>query len=179
MTEITDETKKQYSQNYQKQSEDKIYPIESFPPCIVLGLNGLKDGRKRFMFILRNFLSSSGWGKEEIKLTFENWNKKNLEPLRQSEIEIQTKYITKKVLPPNCDRKEYYDALLICKPDGLCKMIKNPVSYAKRKTLMLEKEKIEKEKEQKKKEKEILKEEKLKKKLEKEKKKKESEIISD
>lgn len=128
--------------NFQIQFEDENkYSVESFPPCILNGLNGLKDGRKRFLFLLRNFLNSANWNKEEIKNIFEEWNLKNFEPLRQSEIEIQTRYITKKVLPPNCDRKEYYEALGICTPDGMCKKIKNPISYAKKKSFLLQKEK--------------------------------------
>ena len=140
ITEKKDAETKKFNSQVEFEDEDK-YPIESFPPCVLLGLNGLKDGRKRFLFVLRNFLNSANWTKDEIKLKFEEWNSKNFEPLRPSEIDIHVRYISKKVLPPNCDRKEYYDNLGICKPDGLCARIKNPISYAKKKSFLLEKEK--------------------------------------
>ena len=45
-------------------------PRELFPPCVQLGLQGLEDGRKRFMFTLMNFLRSVGWSYESIKELF-------------------------------------------------------------------------------------------------------------
>ena len=48
--------------------EDKEYdtPLTAiqqkfFPPCILKGLEGLEDGRKRFVFALINFLTCVGW----------------------------------------------------------------------------------------------------------------------
>jgi len=122
------------------ESEQTKCPEESFPPCIKeYGLKGLKDGKKRFAFILRNFLTSCNWEKDEIKIEFRKWNENNPEPLRENEILTHLRYL-KKVLPPNCDKKEYYVDLGICHPDNLCKKIRNPVSYALRKTSFLEKD---------------------------------------
>ena len=93
--------------------------------------NGLQDGRKRGLFILTNFLSSIGWNKEQIKQYIEEWNKKNHEQLREVIIQGHLRYHgDQKRMPPNCANAAYYPSLGICKPDGLCKKIKNPVNYA-------------------------------------------------
>jgi hypothetical protein len=39
-------------------------PEEYFAPCIKKGLSGLQDGKKRFLFILINFLKCVGWNPE-------------------------------------------------------------------------------------------------------------------
>ncbi len=107
---------------------------EFFPPCIKKGLNGLKDGRKRFSFILINFLTSVGWDYDKIEKLLTEWNKKNYEPLREVNLSGQLKYHKrnkKKILPPNCDNAAYYKDIGICNPDSLCKRIKNPVNYSR------------------------------------------------
>ncbi|MDP2672670.1 MAG: hypothetical protein Q8O84_02565, partial [Nanoarchaeota archaeon] len=110
---------------------------EYFPPCIQKALkNGLEDGKKRFLFTLVNFLYSSGYGDEEIELVTKKWNKKNPEPLRENYLLAQLSWHKRqkdKILPPNCDNPSYYLALQICRPDGLCRMIKNPTNYVLRK----------------------------------------------
>lgn len=118
-------------------------PCDFFPPCIKLGLNGLEDGRKRFMFILVNFLTSVGWDYEKIEETLKKWNKKNREELREVLLVGQLRYHKqqkKKVLPPNCNNMMYYKDMGICKPDNLCERIKNPVNYSKRKTYYMNKD---------------------------------------
>ncbi|MBR9675915.1 hypothetical protein GOV05_02810 [Candidatus Woesearchaeota archaeon] len=111
-------------------------PFELFPPCIRLGLNGLEDGKKRFVFTLINFLSSTGYDYDRIEEILVEWNKKNPEALREVNLLGQIRYAKqqqKRVLPPNCDNKMYYLDFGICKPDNLCEKIKNPAQYAKRK----------------------------------------------
>ena len=112
---------------------DKI-PEELFPPCIKKGLKGLIDGKKRFVFILINFLSSVGWNAEEIESILFEWNKRNEEPLRETNIKGQLKHKLgvgkSSVLPPNCDNKAYMRDMQICEPDNFCKKIKNPVNYS-------------------------------------------------
>ena len=96
------------------------------------------------MFILVNFLSSLGWGYEQIEQKLEEWNKKNPEPLREVLIKGQTRYHKqqkKKVLPPNCANSMYYKDFRVCVPDNLCQKIKNPVNYSRIKIRYLEKEK--------------------------------------
>ncbi len=114
-----------------------------FPPCIKKGLEGLEDGRKRFLFVLINFLKLMRWKPEEIKSLVWEWNKRNKEPLRDSYVRGQLKYAFKKqmaYIPPNCDNKDYYPDIKICEKDSLCEKIRNPLSYTlTRYTLYLKK----------------------------------------
>ena len=117
-------------------------PENFFPPCIKLMNKGLADGRKRSLFILINFLTSLGWGYKEIEEYLKEWNEKNPEPLREVSLLGQLRYHKqqkKKILPPNCDNPAYYLDIGICKPDNLCNKIKNPISYAIRKSKHLKK----------------------------------------
>ncbi len=106
---------------------------EFFPPCIKKGLQGLPDGRKRFLFILINFLRFMNWSNENIDRFVRKWNERNPEPLRESYVNAQLKYAFKHnpVLPPNCKHPDYYKDIGICFPDTLCNRIKNPVNYAR------------------------------------------------
>jgi 8-oxo-dGTP diphosphatase len=115
---------------------------EFFPPCIKKGLKGLKDGRKRFSFLLINFLNSVSWDYEKIEQLIVKWNKKNDEPLRESNLLAQVKYHKrnkKKILPPNCDNSAYYKDIGICEPDNLCNRIKNPINYSRIKVRSIKK----------------------------------------
>jgi DNA primase large subunit len=105
-----------------------------FPPCIKLILQGLKDGKKRALFILMNFFKSLGIEQAEIEKRVEEWNKKNKPQLREGYIKAQFSWQArqKKMLPPNCD-KDYYKGIGVCMPDELCSKIKNPVNYVTRK----------------------------------------------
>lgn len=118
---------------------EEAVPEALFPPCIRLGLKGLADGRKRFLFALINFLVSSGWSYDMIEKRLEEWNNNNPEPLRMVNIKGQLRYHQqqgRKILPPNCSNMAYYVDIGICKPDNLCAKIRNPVSYSQRKTMM-------------------------------------------
>ena len=124
-------------------------PVQFFPPCIYNILKGITDGKKRSVFILKNFLSSVGWGYEEIEKLIKDWNKKNDEPLRENIIIGQLRYTKqqqKKILPPNCQNQMYYKDFGVCRPDDLCARIKNPVNYSRRKTFYLNKENKKKDK---------------------------------
>ena len=133
--------------------EEKIYHLsksydtpkikikeEFFPPCIIHGLNGLEDGKKRFLFILLNFLKKSGYDYEQIEQIIENWNKKNKQPLKQGYINSQLSWHKRQkdtILPPNCGNNSYYLDTEICKKDNWCKLITNPVNYSSRKLRIL------------------------------------------
>jgi hypothetical protein len=122
-------------------------PVELFPPCILKILEGLKDGKKRSMFILTNFLTSVGWSHDKAEELLLEWNKKNSPSLREGDIRGQIRYHkqkNKKVLPPNC--RSYYQDFGVCFPDSLCDRIKNPVQYSKRKSFMLNKTRAKREK---------------------------------
>jgi hypothetical protein len=115
---------------------EKALGEETFPPCIKTILSGLEDGKKRSCFILINFLASCGWEHDATEQRLKEWNEKNHEPLRWQYILGQLRYAKqgKKTLPPpNCDNLSYYKAYSVCKPDDLCKQIKNPLQYAKKK----------------------------------------------
>ncbi|UCG95657.1 MAG: hypothetical protein JSV92_01245 [archaeon] len=107
-------------------------PEERFPPCIKLILRGLSDGRKRSVFILANFLASSGWRREDAEKRILEWNRKNSPPLKDNYIKTQLKWFERQrrnLLPPNCDNQQFYKSFGVCKPDSKCKKIKNPVVY--------------------------------------------------
>lgn len=107
---------------------------ELFPPCMLTMLSGMGDGRKRGMFAMVNFLIGVGWKKEEIEALLLGWDKVNAEPLGEKNIITHVRYSCQKkekILPPNC--RGYYEDLTVCKPDALCKYVKNPVNYAVRK----------------------------------------------
>lgn len=121
-------------------------PEHLFPPCIkAISAAQLKDGRKRALFILINFLTSCGWGYDKTEKYLREWNKKLEEPLREVSIVGQLRYHksrNKKILPPNCNNQMYMVDIGVCKPDNLCSKIKNPVSYAIRKGFYSKKEKV-------------------------------------
>jgi len=105
---------------------------EIFPPCIRLILKGVKqDGRKRALFILINFFKSLGLDEQELENRINQWNEKNYKQLKQGYIRSQLHWHNRQTarLPPNCDEPHYKD-LNFCKPDALCREIKNPVNYA-------------------------------------------------
>lgn len=124
-----------------KAIEQEVNP-EYFPPCIKLLLNGVpEDGRKRAVFMLTNFLQNVGYSHDKIETMLNEWNKKNYEQLREGYIRAQVSWAKRqnqKLLPPNCDNEAYYLNIGVCKPDGLCRMIKNPVNYVKKRLQILQ-----------------------------------------
>ncbi|MEM4336720.1 MAG: hypothetical protein QXG86_01825 [Candidatus Woesearchaeota archaeon] len=105
-------------------------PRELFAPCIKKGLEGLQDGKKRFLFALINYLRTCGWDYDKIEDLIKEWNKRNPEQLKENYWAGQLKYNktqNKKILPPNC--KQFYKDLGLCFPDSICEKIKNPVNY--------------------------------------------------
>lgn len=125
----------------QKEKKDFKLPEEAlkadfFPPCILKLISGIDDGKKRGIFILVNYLQSIGWKIEDIDKFLIEWNKKNKEGLRENYLVAQINWFKtnkKVVMPPNCENTAYYKSMLICHPDGLCNMIRNPVQYSLRK----------------------------------------------
>ena len=139
-------------------------PEQFFSPCVKIMMNGMEDGKKRAMFILVNYLISIGWDHEKAEKALLEWNKKNGTPLKEGMIQGQIRYHKqqkKKILPPNCANQMYYKDFGVCKPDGFCPKIKNPVQYSviKAKMALQEKEREEKAKNRGRKKKEEKKEE--------------------
>jgi hypothetical protein len=118
-------------------------PEEYFPPCIKKISQGLEDGKKRALFILINFLSSCGWEYEKIEEYILKWNERNApDKLRETYLRGQLRYYKMqktKLPPPNCDNRGYMIDTGFCNPDGLCKTIKNPAQYAKKKIFLVQK----------------------------------------
>lgn len=142
VVDIREEHETKTRREYQEITE--ALPESCFPPCVHNIFKGLKDGKKRAVFAMINFLRSVGWEYEQIEERLMEWNKQNQDPLRDVTIKGQIRYHKqhkKKVLPPNCDNDQYYIGIGVCKPDSLCRKIKNPVSYARRRAQLLQREK--------------------------------------
>lgn len=105
---------------------------KNFPPSIQQILQGLKDGRKRAVFILLNFLRNVGWDFDSIEKRLKEWNEKNDPQLKWGYIKSQLSYQKRQkeaVLPPNYDNKAYYIDIGI-KILSEEVRFKNPVRYA-------------------------------------------------
>jgi len=128
--EVQLEEEREVQKEYQEVQITSPINEDFFPPCIKNILAGIPDGKKRAVFILTNFLGKIGWSKEEISGYLKEWNKKNPEPLREVYIKGQLyNFKPGEKLPPNCNNEGYALGMGVCKPDNLCKRIKNPVNY--------------------------------------------------
>jgi hypothetical protein len=144
---ITEKRKTEY-----KEITDAI-PEEYFAPCIKKGLLGLQDGKKRFLFVLINFLKCIGWNQEEVEKRVKDWNANQEDSLKEGYIIAQLnwhKVNPKKVPPPNYSNKAYYADIGIEPEENILRMFKNPVTQTVRR-FKLSKKKIKKKKKQKKK----------------------------
>jgi hypothetical protein len=112
---------------------DQAIPEEYFPPSIKKGLEGLKDGKKRFLFILINFLRTSGWTYKNIEERVREWNKKNPKPLKETYLIGQLRYakVNKDIVPPPNYSTQYYQDLGLSDPENIMRKYKNPVMYAR------------------------------------------------
>lgn len=104
-----------------------------FPPSITTMLKGVKDGRKRALFVLLGFFRALGMEKEQLEKRLFEWNEKNEVPLKRGYVVSQLiwSYRNKVVLPPNFS-KDYYKGIGIV-PTQEELTIKNPVTYVLRK----------------------------------------------
>lgn len=102
---------------------------EFFAPCIKKILGGIEDGRKRSCFTLITYLRLCNWSWEEIEEKLMEWGKKV--GLKESILKSQLKWHKKQkpILPANCENDLFYKDIGICKPDEICKQIKNPINY--------------------------------------------------
>jgi uncharacterized protein YwgA len=90
-------------------------------------LKGLKDGKKRGLFILIAFLKSLNFSPEFINARIREWNKLNEPQLKEGYIKSQIDWHLKqkkKILPPNYSNESFYKdlGLLDEKPN-----VKNPI----------------------------------------------------
>ncbi len=129
----------------------KAIPEMFFPPCIQHVLNGMKDGRKRSLFILINFLRNMSWDLNRIEKRIFEWNEKNYPPLRANYVRSQLRWHFRQdrnLLPPNCVNDNFYKAMGLF---DLCNEmhalgVKNPVNWPYKKMMKSNKLKIVKEK---------------------------------
>ena len=130
-----EEEKPRYDFSSNVEPPEEAIKEELWPPCIHNLREGIKDGRKRGVFILINYLRSIGWDRENVEKIIFQWNEKNDEKLREVYIkgQIRHAFSTKIIMPPNCNHKDYYIDIGICTPDEYCAHIKNPAQYALRK----------------------------------------------
>ena len=100
-----------------------------FPPSIQKILLGVKDGKKRGLFILLNFFRYIGMEKDEIEKRLVDWNKKNSPSLMDGYVKTQLLWSFRKqpVMPPNYD-KDYYKGIGVS-PTTEEIQLKNPVNY--------------------------------------------------
>jgi len=100
---------------------------EMFPPAIKKLLLGLRDGRKRGLFILITFLKALNFSNEYIAKKIYEWNKKNEVPLKEGYIKSQLAWNFRqknKILPPNYSKNAFYADLGLLEKKPLTK---NPV----------------------------------------------------
>jgi len=104
---------------------------ECFPPCIQRILAGIKDGRKRSVFVLITFLRNCNWPMLEVEKIILDWGRKV--GLKDNYLKSQLnwhKKQNKKILPPNCKNDLFYKDIGVCNPLPLCEKIKNPINFA-------------------------------------------------
>jgi len=130
-----------------KETEEKVYKKydnfekidikgvteDMFPDPIKKLLLGLKEGKKRGLFILLTFLRSLNFPPEYINQKVREWNKLNEPPLKEGYVKSQIDWQLrqkKNILPPNYDNQAFYRdiGLIEDRPDA-----KNPVSEVVRK----------------------------------------------
>jgi DNA primase catalytic subunit len=105
----------------------------SFPPSIQKILRGVKDGRKRALFILINLFRSIGVEKDEIEKKIYEWNNKNEVPLHEGYIKAQLSWgFRNKITPPPNYDKDYYKGIGVV-PNEEELRYKNPVNYMAKK----------------------------------------------
>ena len=107
-----------------------------YPPAISEILKGgLKDGKKRALFILINYFRSLGLSIDDIEKKILEWNKKNKPNLKENYIAGQLNWYKrqKPLLPPNYD-KDHYKAIGIIPTEEEMRF-KNPVNYSVKKSL--------------------------------------------
>lgn len=134
MTEEEIVEKKKYK-SYDKNSKIEVSGVteDMFPRPIKKLLKGLKDGRKRGLFILITFLRSLNFSADYINVNIRAWNALNDPPLKEGYVKSQIEWHLKQrkqILPPNYENDSFYKdlGLLDEKPK-----VKNPIVEVMRK----------------------------------------------
>lgn len=112
---------------------DDALDEEHFPPTIHNILGGLKDGRKRSVFILATFLRQVGYDWDAVAAMVRQWNDRNDDPLPDNYITSQLNWHRAQdepLMPPNWDDGSVYHDIGVYEEDPLTRSTSNPVSYA-------------------------------------------------
>jgi len=114
---------------------------DDFSESIKKILKGLRDGKKRGLFVLINLFRSIGMEKQDLEKKIYDWNKRNEVPLKEGYIRAQLtwSYRRKPIMPPNFN-SDYYKGIGIIPLREEIKL-KNPVNYVIRKNLSKKKNK--------------------------------------
>jgi hypothetical protein len=129
------ETEKFDSKKYKALEKIEIKDVQEkdFPPAIKKLLKGLKEGKKRGLFILITFLRALNFSPEYINNKIREWNKLNEPPLKEGYVKSQIDWHLRQkkvIMPPNYDNDAFYKDLgLIDKKQD----VKNPISEILRK----------------------------------------------
>ena len=124
--------------SFDRGSDFKPVQIQNFseeflPPTIKKILEGMKDGRKRSLFVLINLFRTIGMDKNEFEKRIYAWNEKNEPPLKTGYIKTQISWSYRnKIVPPPNYEKDYYKNLGIIPTEEELRY-KNPVNYIIRK----------------------------------------------
>lgn len=112
---------------------------DMFPLPIKKLLLGIRDGRKRGLFIIITFLRSLNFSRTYVEDLVANWNTKNAVPLKEGYIKSQIEWHfrqQRKILPPNYANESFYKDLgLLETPPSA----KNPVAEVARRLKQREK----------------------------------------
>lgn len=128
---LTSEEEKREEKRYKSMSYGPVnftgVTEEMFPPPIKKLLKGLRDGKKRGLFILITFLRTLGFSPEYMNQRIREWNKLNEPPIKEGYIKSQIEWHLKQkkqILPPNYANEAFYKdlGLLDKKPE-----VKNPI----------------------------------------------------
>lgn len=136
-----EQEEKELQEKYKNRKFEKIdleqdsIPEDIFPGPIKKLLKGLKEGRKRGLFILLTFLRSLNFSGNYINLRVRDWNKLNDPPLKEGYIKSQIDWHLKQkkqILPPNYSNKNFYKDLQLIE-SGKEPKAKNPIVEVLRK----------------------------------------------
>lgn len=106
--------KKKYGSYEGKETDLSDVGEDDFPKPIKKLLKGLREGKKRGLFILLTFLRSLNLSPEYINSRIREWNKLNEPQLKEGYIKSQIDWHLKqkkKILPPNYDNAAFYKDL--------------------------------------------------------------------
>jgi len=106
-----------------------------FPKPIKKLLKGLKEGKKRGLFILLTFLRSLNFSPDYLNREIREWNKKNDPPLKEGYVKGQIDWHLRQkrqILPPNYNHANFYKDIGLVDSSSMPKE-KNPVSEVMRK----------------------------------------------